>query len=433
MKAWPAFVLFALLSGLAVFLLGSHEDQFLGISALLALTIVLLILNCGLWDCRTIFFVVSSIYVLAGPADIALIEEPSALDADASFTALRLGYLFLLASSFTMLTPPDPTHTPRSSMRLPVSWAAAALLAVVAFSLYVLGVALGPGFRIGELSRAEVGLAQAWHLSLLRFGLHVLILYLAIAAGERFSETLRRAPVATAVLLSTVLAFCAVELLVLGDRRMLVTTAIGVAVAVSGRRMKISHILLGGFAGVLLLGYSLVRNQPVDRWVEIVLSVEASSLLAPRNLEFGAFALVASTLLTDFVPNEFPTYLQALPQLVPAFFDAARPEAPSQWFVRTYFPEVSAEGGAFAFNFVIEAYLNAGLFGVLAVALMVGALLRYCSIGPFREVLNPLAAASFAFVMRLDLASLLRNVTISGIALIGFYALFRLLQARDNR
>lgn len=428
MTPWPVFVLLIGVTGIGALEFAGYSDQLLSIACLLALTTVVLMVKCGLWDCRTLYFAVSSIYVLAGPADVILVSEPSDLDPDATFAALQLGFLFLLASVLPMFGWGAQIVTRSASRGLPLSWNAAVVLGSLGAAAYLVEVAVGPGFAVGELTRAEVGLSQPWHFALIRFGMYALLLYLAMALGPGSARNSSNAPPTVVVLIAAFALFFAVELVVLGDRRMFVMFMAGAAVALFPNQTRVSHLFVAAAAVVTLLLYALVRNQPIEIWMELLADVDLDNFIAPRNLEFGAYALVASTLLTDFVPAEFPDYLQALPQLIPGFLFEGRPEAPSQWFVRTYFPDVAEIGGAFAFNFVVEAYLNGGILGVLVVGLGIGSLLGYASNGRFCAVLNPLAAVTFVFLMRLDLASMLRNVLITGAALFGIYLWFRIVR-----
>jgi hypothetical protein len=399
-------------------------------AALLGLVAIVLMRKCGLWDSRTLFFAVSCLYVMAGPVDVVLVREPSELDADASFAAMRLGLLFQLASLVPMFVAGPLAPVSPAARRLPISWRAAAALAAFGVILFLAAVAAGPGLDVGGMTRAEVVSAQAWHFAILRFGLYLLFLYVAICLGPGRAATQPVPPAVVAILLASLAVFLLIELLVLGDRRMFVMTVMGAAVALYPRQTRFGHLGFGLAVGAMLLLYSLVRNQPVDNWIDIIASADLTMAVAPRNVEFGAYAMVADTLLSDFVPDEFPTYLQALPQLVPGFVLESRPEAPSQWFARTYFPEIAAEGGAFAFNFVVEAYLNAGLAGVLAAGGVVGLALRFAVTSRYRPVLNPLAAMMFVFLLRLDLVSVLRNLIITAVGFVCLYALFSLLTRR---
>jgi len=429
MTPWIPFLGVVAAVGLIVMLGMGPFAQLACFATLLGLVTIVLMRKCGLWDSRTLFFAVSSMYILAGPVDVLLVHEPSELDVGATFAAMQLGLLFVFASAVPMFGSSERAfvHSPRSG--LPLSWNAAAVLAAGAVVAFLAAIAVGPGFEIGSITRAEVGSAQAWYFALLRFGLYLLFLYLAVCIGTGSAPSWRASSVAVACLLFSLAAFLIVELLVLGDRRMFVMTAAGAAVALFPRQTRVSHLLIGLAAGALLLLYSLVRNQPFDAWLDIISAAELSTVAAPRNVEFGAYALVADTLISDFAPAEFPSYLHALPQLVPGFVLESRPEAPSQWFARTYFPEIAAEGGALAFNFVLEAYLNAGLIGVMLVGGVVGVLLQIAASGRYRRWLNPLAAMTFVFLLRLDLVSLLRNLMITAAGFVSIYLLFSLLRS----
>lgn len=424
MTPWLAFLGIVTCVGLIAMAGTGHLLQVGCLTILLGLVCIVLMRKCGLWDSRTLFFSASCSYVMAGPVDVVLVSEPSGLDAGVSFAAMRFGLLFLLASAVPMFCARPQAL---SSRTLPMSWNAAAAFAVVAMVVFVAAVSAGPGLDVGRLTRAEVVSSQAWHFAILRFALYLLFLYVAVFLGSRQGVAPPVPPAAGVLLLASLAVFLSVELLVLGDRRMFLITALGAAVALYPRQTKLSHLGLGAVLVGALLLYSVVRNQPLEDWTEILASADLTRLAAPRNLEFGAYAMVADTVLSEVVPDDFPTYFQAVPQLVPGFILESRPEAPSQWFARTYFPDVAAEGGAFAFNFVVEAYLNAGIVGVVAAGGLVGLSLCFAVASRYRHVLNPLAAMTFVFLLRLDLVSVLRNLAITAVGFACLYALFSLL------
>jgi len=416
--------------GLGISNLLSHAEQLLLFSILLGGMALALIRTCGLWDCRTLFFATSSLYVMAGPVDVLLVVEPSDLDPNASFQAMRFGFLFLLSSLFSMLSVRRTSQNIEVAP-LPFNWRAAALLMFGSVTIYIDQVADGPGLIIGELSRAEVGMAQNWFIAVLRFFIYVQILYLTMTIGAR-SENTAPSRGALATLTLTLISFLLVELFVLGDRRMLVMMMLGAGIALFMHQTRVRHLLIGVVLVPMLSLYTLVRNSPLDLWGEVIAAMEFADVVAPRNIEFGAYALVASTLLTD-PPMDFPSYLQTLPQLIPQFLLDKRPDAPSQWFVQTYFPEIASIGGGLAFNFVLEVYLNAGLVGLFLAGSLVGLCLRYASIGRYRQVLNPIAGALFVFLMRLDLVSLLRSLFIMAAMFVCVWCVYRIVCSWGHR
>jgi hypothetical protein len=103
--------------------------------------------------------------------------------------------------------------------------------------------------------------------------------------------------------------------------------------------------------------------------------------------------------------------VDAFAQLLPQSVAGDRPQAPSEWFVWTYYPAIAAVGASFAFNGLVEAIGNGGLIAVVLVGLLTGILVALMA--RLRLLGSPVGLAAaifvFAFAMRMEFASVLRN------------------------
>lgn len=214
---------------------------------------------------------------------------------------------------------------------------------------------------------------------------------------------------------AAVAALVSIELLILGDRRLLVSMVLGMACAHGSRRLP-RWALLAALVGVpILFGYGLVRNRPPDEWSTLLDSVDAIDSLRPTNAEFGGFLVVAETMLPlPSIPESFPNYASALLQVIPRAIFPDRPEAPAEWFIRSYFPDLAALGYGYGFNAIVESVANLGDVGPAIIGSIVGAGLAWAGRG---RVTAGLAAFLAVFLMRLDLASLLRSALLVAVAL----------------
>jgi uncharacterized membrane protein (UPF0136 family) len=184
------------------------------------------------------------------------------------------------------------------------------------------------------------------------------------------------------------------------------------------RRFTWKQIAIGTVGAIVLFAYGYVRNTPPSTWWGKLTSGDILYVISPTSTEFGGLAIIGQSLggFSGKVWN-FPGYLDAFLQVVPRSIFPGRPLAPTEWFMDTFFPTLSATGASYAFNQVIEARLNACIIGIVAAGLVTGAVIGLLGRLRYRNapIGIPLAIYIFAFSMRMDLASIMRTALIAGV------------------
>jgi hypothetical protein len=101
----------------------------------------------------------------------------------------------------------------------------------------------------------------------------------------------------------------------------------------------------------------------------------------PSKNELSGGVFTTLTIL-DIIPdlNEHTlgrTYVEAFLILIPLQLFPSRPAPPGEWLVKTYFPDVYARGGGFAFSLITEAYMNFSYLGAVLILFIVGIMCRF--------------------------------------------------------
>lgn len=380
---------------------------------------------------EALFIGFSSLYVLTPGLEIALLGNRLGFSPDRIALGLDLGTGFLLAAAIAMALLGRERQrvapAPRSGDGLrPDATIAAATVAFVAYFGLLLKLY---GTEIGAINRAELYSNESIGLSLVR---------VTVAMGVVFSAAQLRAPDAApsrrqwSAVLALASAFFLTDLIVLGDRRLGLSMLLAVGAVYGPRRLALRQVLPLVAGGAALLLFAMVRNTPPSEWLGILTSPETLVTFSPAAQEFGTMAVFLNS-ITDLhvFPADFPNYLEALPQLLPRSILPFRPPAPSEWFSATYFPDYAALGGSFAFNPVIEAMGNGGVFGVVLAGFVYGIALG--RVAAVRALGSPvgvgLAAFIFSFAMRMETAALVRTGLMTAIGLIPYVTL-SLLRSR---
>lgn len=370
----------------------------------------------GFWDPAAIYVAMSSLYALSPILEVAILGNALGFDArrvtllvDAS-----VGYLLAAGIAIAVLRR-EPAHVESGRVfpsRLAVELQTVALICVGLYCVYIIMVATRYGLSIGGIARAELYADRFVALSVARQVLSIALIYaFALIKGARAARLEPVRPVFVWVG-ATALLFTASDLLILGDRRIALTTFLAVAPLILAPRIRPLQLFGLALAAVLLLFYSAVRNTPVSEWGSRLDGVDLLIKLSPAAAEFGVVATIASTIedLDEF-PKDFPSYADAALQLVPRAILPDRPQAPSEWFAWRYYPDYAATGGSFAFSSVVEAVGNLGLIGVPLAGFAVGAslvaLMRWRILSA--PVGVPFATFVFVFSMRMEFVSVLRN------------------------
>lgn len=377
-------------------------------------------LSRGVQHPISLYVLISSPYVLAGMVEVVAFGNRVGLPPErmAALTGAGVGFLIAAAISCLAFGRDAPLRTERRliSAAMPTASLAVSVVLFVAAAAMTIS---RYGLTVGSMSRAELYSDLSSVLSFVR-GLLAVSLGVAAAvliAYERQSR--RRLSVLRFILLGTLATYAAMDLLILGDRRLPLTAAIAVGAVLWRRRVGVRECVVALSLALLLFLFGYVRNTPPTEWATTVASGEILDLFSPAASEFGGMAIIG-TEIDAFAspPQDFPTYESALLQQVPKAILPGRPLSPTEWFVWTYFPSLAASGGSFAFNAVIEALLNVGAIGVVLIGTLVGALIAIISKARFSgaQIGIPIAVYVFSFSMRMDFASILRS---SLVAIIG--------------
>jgi hypothetical protein len=359
-------------------------------------------------------------------------------------TLLTIGALCCLALGYLMACP-SAERRPWRLLRLPHRRSIAAsgwlLVAcgVAALALYVLQVG-----GIGRLLASSYG-----ERFLLAQGKGYLLVGLQIASvGGTLLYVLgslegRRGLLAGALLVGLLLATWTG---IVGSRGAVARYLLAVAVAHHLAYRPIRALTLawsGALLLVVLLLVGLVRGRPQDSLA--ILQAAQSQEVNIGHTEFGAplttLGDVMSVVPVYAEPRLGATYLAAPGLLVPSAIWPSRPLGAGEWYAATFYADVRARGGAFAFSPVAEAYLNFGPAGVVVIFALAGIVLARLERRAVTHLWTAWGIAGYAVVApwvlmspRLDAATALKSgvvftlgpllvarVVAAGLRLVGAY------------
>jgi hypothetical protein len=365
----------------------------------------------------TLTLAVSAAYVLAGPIELAAYGAYSLVSAEPMAEVLGQGALFLAAARLAAEWPGRPLPAGRFLFEPgETGWTVPVALACTASVLVVVLIVSTYGLQVGDIGRAEIYANESAALSAARIVTAVFVVLAYAGLRARLVQSRTIDPVALGGFALSVGLFVAAELLILGDRRLVLSMLLGAASVHGVRRLPFALLALAAGGAALLFSYGFVRNRPVEDWAEAWASNEVVEMLRPSNFEFGGFLVVAENMLPiELLPRDYPGYASAFLQVVPKALLPGRPEAPSEWFIRTYYPDLAALGYGYGFNALVESIANLGAIGPAVLGALTGAALA--CVGRSR-VGAGIAAFLAIFLMRLDLASLLRTALLCAVALV---------------
>lgn len=218
-------------------------------------------------------------------------------------------------------------------------------------------------------------------------------------------------------LVAAVLAYCAYDILILGDRRATVGLVLGI---IAVRAMERGFRFRLYYVPIIFLGAFLLQIWTFGRAIGFIGTIDGIldgsfwQIFKVRygETEFAAAAIVLNEQWYDLQVEFFWSYRHLPLQFIPNFIlnplGIEQPDSPSLYFVKRYFPDVAAAGGAFGYNIVLEAYQNLGLIGYVLVpafiARVVGLLARMMPLS--QTLYYALFIANCAFLIRLDMSNL---------------------------
>ena len=282
-----------------------------------------------------------------------------------------------------------------------------AAAAIIGSGVYFASVVLDLGVMVGDISRGEqmIGISTTTQV----------IIYLAIAGplyglGLCVEASRRGTPYSRVTVMLFLLAaviFAYPNLLILGDRRIFLSTiAALLSVMAIGRRKTVLILTLIIPLFFIFSLYSGFRGAPIDQWVDRYYAMDMWSLVDPSQGEFGGWGRIAQDVLTQpFSAVYRPTILEAPFSVTPKMLLPDRPIAPSLWYVQTFDPNTAARGGAWAFSIVVESYMNLWIFGPVLLGILFGKIIAKFEIGTFRRMIM---VFTLAFIYRFDTVSMIQ-------------------------
>lgn len=372
----------------------------------------------GLLHPLTLTLFASSAYVAAGPLELIAFPGDGIVSRGAMTEVFVYGLFFLVFARFAGDAASAAIDASRRRRPLPPDacpGSSAMWLAAVACLATGAAIVATYGVDLGSITRADIYANEQSGLSAARTVTATLLVIGYAAWRDRAARGIGTHALVLACFAAGFVVFAASELLVLGDRRLLLSTALGIACAHGARRVPAYLPIAGAAGAVLLLAYGFVRNRPPGEWSAIFDSLEAMNALRPSNMEFGGFLVVAEYVFSRAsIPDDFPGYASALLQVFPRSLLPDRPEAPSEWFIRTFFPDLASLGYGYGFNAIVESVANFGAAGPALAGAVAGTLLALAGRG---RLTAGLAAFLAVFLMRLDVASLMKTTILALAAL----------------
>ncbi len=366
-----------------------------------------------------LYLLVSGIYVFAALVEVALLGNRLDLDPILMGDLADMGVGFLICTAFGFLVfrekvaPPPQASTVDGIMvqtTISVCTALMVICAVMIFYIY--------GFSIGGLSRSDIYSEESGILSLMR-GLLAIGLGMGAAILTTYEKRIGyKLNVPRIQLFSTLAVYVMLDLLVLGDRRLPLMALLAVGTHFLPRRFTWPQVLGAAFLAIALFAYGFVRNTPPSGWLPVIMSGDIFLAFSPASTEFGGLSIIGQAIGNfDHRLMGFPVYSDAFLQIMPSWILDNRPLSPTEWFIQSYYPDLAAAGASYAFNQVIEARMNAGIFGVIAAGFLTGSAIAVIS--RFRYLGVPfgvsLAVYIFSFSIRMDFASILRTLIVASI------------------
>jgi hypothetical protein len=389
----------------------------------------------GRFDARFVLLAVSGLYPFTPVVDIVVLDNTANFDTGSTAFVLLLCLSFF--ASFYVFASADWSRAKRVTWDPVDAIDLRALTALMAVALVIYAVMFQGTIGFSHnYTRGEIYKLDTSSLAAMRFvmqaGMLVMIATLRpvwVAAGERvvpFVTALPRALgsgwlAAAAVIVPSL--YFAIDLLVLGDRRFVVTFALAAAVIIAPRRVPIVVVVSAAACIVLLFLYGVLRDRPVSEWLDLVTLQTLFASLNPNNLEFAYFSHIADELLAT-APSGYPGFFDALQTAVPRILYPDRPLGFGEWFVSTYHTAYWEQGGGLAGNIVIETFLDWDIAGPAILGGVLGAIFAATTrVGPRHRLAQGFLIFALAFVMRFDLATLVKTTALTG-ATIGLWIVF---------
>ena len=408
---WVAPVVLAMAASLAMPIIGATAAAIASIS-LMVLALVMTGLSFGALSPLSIIVAISALYAVAPGIGILTESQEQLIEPQIYFgSALPLSLLYLATVLALYGLQQRPRMDATGLVALLPSRRRMVYVAICSLCgslTYLYSISQDVGLTVAAFDRGEQQFA---------LGTRTSVLAMLAASGSLYGLgmwTLARRygqdyPWPTKLLLLLALCvFAYSSVYLLGDRRIFLSTVIGVlAVTKFSRQMTVVLLLLALPAYIMFAAYSGLRGVPTDQWAMRFDALEIKSVVDPSRGEFGGWARIAQDVLSKpYAEIADATVLKAPLSVVPSFLYPDRPLAPSLWYVHTYDPATAMRGGAWAFSLVVESFMNFWVFGPIVLGYFVSMAIARFEGNAMRCMLMVFV---LAFSFRADLVSIIQQ------------------------
>lgn len=385
-------------------------------------------LSFGLLSPLSIIVSISALYALAPGIGILTESQDQLITPQVYFgSALPLSLLYLgtvLALYGFQKRPRVEANAHAAHLPSRRRMAYLAICSLCGSLIYLYSISQDVGLTVAAFDRGEQQIALRTRTSILAllaasgslYGLGMWML--ARRSGQNY-------PWPTKLLLLLALGvFAYSSVYLLGDRRMFLSTVIGVLAITKFSRQMTGVLLMLALPTYLVFAvYSGLRGFPTDQWAMRFDALEIKSVIDPSKGEFGGWARIAQDVLSKpYVEIADATVLKAPLSVVPSFLYPERPLAPSLWYVNTYDPATARRGGAWAFSLVVESFMNFWVFGPFLLGYFVSMAIARFEGNAMRCMLMVFV---LAFSFRADLVSMIQQAGWMLLFMSGYYAVSR--------
>lgn len=272
--------------------------------------------------------------------------------------------------------------------------------------VYISMVAMLFSLDIGAVSRADIYKSKSTLFDVYKlfiYSFSVFYIWFIVCIEQKKGKGL-------VFWLLPLLLFSATDVLILGDRKLVIVLLLICAFAINVQK-RISPIYIGyGFVfGLLMWVYGYLRNTSFSEWGAILGGLDYGAAFSPDKSEFGAFSIIWNDYFSRYSSVQMrPTYLETFAQIVPTFIFPSRPISPSVNFVKEFYPDIYSSGGGLAFNSILESMMNFNIFGPIAFAFILVFFSKFCNKSNFGVLLGAIYIFCFSFTLRNDMITNLR-------------------------
>lgn len=272
--------------------------------------------------------------------------------------------------------------------------------------VYISMVAMLFSLDIGAVSRADIYKSKSTLFDVYKlfiYSFSVFYIWFIVCIEQKKGKGL-------VFWLLPLLLFSATDVLILGDRKLVIVLLLICAFAINVQK-RINPIYIGyGFVfGLLMWVYGYLRNTSFSEWGAILSELDYGTAFSPDKSEFGAFSIVWNDYFSRYSSVQMqPTYLETFAQIVPTFIFPSRPISPSVNFVKEFYPDIYSSGGGLAFNSILESMMNFNIFGPIAFAFILVFFSKFCNKSSFGVLLGAIYIFCFSFTLRNDMITNLR-------------------------